>query len=203
MGARSNYTFTNVSGNHTIRAKFQKVWKVNFVDGITGETIFEQVVDEGSGATAPDVPGHNGWHFSGWDGDFSHVGKRPDHNGNVRAIHLGEGALAHPLPHPGRRVGGRTRGYAIENLSVVPVRAQSITTSGMPADASYTLRDGDTVVHEWSGSDKNGSELRVGSSASKELALSVSNVTGAGEWRWPRRRPRRETPGTLHHHLHL
>lgn len=183
VGARSNYTFTNVSGNHTIRAKFQKVWKVKFVDGITGETLFEQVVDEGSGATAPEVPGHNGWHFSGWDGDFSHVGSdltitatyEPTISVRVPSLIpcriLADGSVAAPS------------GYAIENLSVVPVRAQSITTSGMPADASYTLRDGDTVVHEWSGSDKNGSDLRIGSSASKELALSVSNVTGAGEWR--------------------
>lgn len=183
VGARSNYTFTNVNSNHSIRAKFQKIWKVKFVDGITGETLREQVVDAGSDANAPEAPGHNGWHFSGWDGDYSNVGSdltitakyEPTISVRVPSLIpcriLADGSVAVPS------------GYAIENLSVVPVRAKSIETAGMPADASYELRDEGAVVHAWREGDKAAGELRIDKESSKTLSLSVSNVSGDGAWR--------------------
>lgn len=74
--------------------------------------------------------------------------------------------------------------YAIENLSVVPVRATHIETSGTPQDATYELRDGDTIVHSWSSADKphlpyslvpmRASGLKSRSRASRETDLGAS-----------------------------
>ena len=73
--------------------------------------------------------------------------------------------------------------YAIENLSVVPVRATHIETSGTPQDAAYELRDGDTVVHSWSSADEPASPLLIGANASKRLEVRISSVSGDGPWR--------------------
>lgn len=183
VGARSDYTFSNVTSNHTIVAKFQKVWTVRFVDGNTGEVLEEQVVDQGTGAAAPDAPSHEGWHFSGWDKDFSDVRSdltvtakfEPTISVRVPALIpcriLADGSVAVPS------------GYAIENLSEVAVRASSIKTEGMPKDARYVLRDGDAKVHSWMEGDASDGELRIDRKASKELTLEVSDVEGSGEWR--------------------
>ena len=58
--ARDTYTFSNVTSDHTISAKFQKIWTVTFVDGVTGDKLGEETVDEGSGATSPEAPSHEG-----------------------------------------------------------------------------------------------------------------------------------------------
>ena len=73
--------------------------------------------------------------------------------------------------------------YAIENLSTVAVRASSIKTTGMPKDASYELKDGSTKGHGWSGADQRAGELKIAAEASKGLSVSVSKVSGTGEWR--------------------
>ncbi len=46
---------------------------VTFVDGLTNEQIEQVVVIDGEAATAPDAPEHEGYHFTGWDVDFSNV----------------------------------------------------------------------------------------------------------------------------------
>ena len=48
-------------------------YTVTFKDGLTGETIDEVSVEYGGAATAPTVPGHEGYTFAGWDGDFDEI----------------------------------------------------------------------------------------------------------------------------------
>lgn len=183
VGARSDYTFTNVSADHTISASFQKVWKVKFVDGITGETLGEQVVDDGTGANAPDGPDHGGYRFVGWDEDFSHVGS----DLTITSRHEPIISVRVPALLPCRIMADGSvvvpSDYAIENLSVVPVRATRIETSGMPDDARYELADEDGVVHSWESGDVDGTQLLIDSASSKALRLSISDVTGSGAWR--------------------
>ena len=49
------------------------VYTVTFVDGLTGETLKVEQVEEGNAATAPAVPEHEGYNFVGWDVDFSNI----------------------------------------------------------------------------------------------------------------------------------
>ncbi len=49
------------------------VYTVSFIDGLTGESIIDQEVAEGSAAQAPEPPEHEGYEFSGWHGDFLEV----------------------------------------------------------------------------------------------------------------------------------
>lgn len=183
VGARDTYTFSNVTGDHTISAKFQKIWTVTFVDGVTGDKLGEETVDEGSGATSPEAPSHEGWHFDGWSEDFSSVGK----DMTVTATYSPTIAVRVPSLLPCRILSDGTvavpGGYVIENLSVVDVRASQIETTGTPGDASWQLSDAGEVIHSWDGGDKPGATLEIARQGSKELALSISNVSGAGEWR--------------------
>ncbi|MBR3382463.1 MAG: choice-of-anchor J domain-containing protein [Clostridia bacterium] len=48
-------------------------YTVTFVDGLTNEVIKTEVVEEGTAATAPEPPVHEGYTFTGWDADFSSV----------------------------------------------------------------------------------------------------------------------------------
>lgn len=192
----TSYTFTNVSSNHTITANFQKVWTVTFVDGITGETLKTQVVDEGSSASAPGTPAHDGWQSTGWDKDFSKITANTTVKSTYTAIIkvrvptllscqiLADGTVVTP------------NDYAIENLSVVNVKATSITTSDIPSDASYTLSDGGSAVHSWSGGDKAAKDLLITAASSKQLSLSISPVTGSGAWRELAQRAASGTPQT-------
>ena len=183
VGPQGSYTFSNVSSDHTISASFQKVWNVKFVDGITGEVIGEQLVDAGSAATPPEEPRHDGYRFAGWDGDYSQVGS----DLTITSRHEPVISVRVPALLPCKIMADGSvivpSGYAIENLSVVPVRAARIETKGMPEDATYTLRDGDTPVHTWKDTDVPGDTLAIDSKASKELGLEISNVSGNGAWR--------------------
>ncbi|MEI6297437.1 MAG: FG-GAP-like repeat-containing protein, partial [bacterium] len=75
---RTNYTFNNVTANHTIHAIFAiNQYAVNFDLGLhgtlkAGETL-NQTVNHGSGATAPIFDLAPGWAFSGWDLAFDNV----------------------------------------------------------------------------------------------------------------------------------
>ena len=183
VGAREDYTFSNVTSDHSIEASFQKIWKVKFVDGITGEVLKEQVVDAGSSAEAPQEPSHDGYRFAGWDGDFSHVG------GDLTITSRHEPVISVRVPAllPCKIMADGSvvvpEDYAIENLSVVPVRATHIETSGTPQDAAYELRDGDTIVHSWSSADEPASPLLIDANASKRLEVKISSVSGDGPWR--------------------
>lgn len=48
-------------------------YTVTFKDGLTGETIDEVSVEYGGAATAPTAPVHEGYTFSGWNGDFDEI----------------------------------------------------------------------------------------------------------------------------------
>ena len=73
VGARTSYTFSNISADHTIVASFKKTWSVTFKDGVTGSTISKVTVDDGKGAAKPTPPTHDGWRFDGWDKDSSNI----------------------------------------------------------------------------------------------------------------------------------
>ena len=156
---------------------------MKFVDGITGEVIGEQLVDAGSAATPPEEPRHDGYRFAGWDGDYSQVGS----DLTITSRHEPVISVRVPALLPCKIMADGSvvvpSGYAIENLSVVPVRAARIETKGMPEDATYTLRDGDTPVHTWKDTDVPGDTLAIDSKTSKELGLEISNVSGNGAWR--------------------
>ncbi len=182
-GVPATYTFSNVQGDHTITANFQKVWTVTYVDGVTGEKLGEEVVDEGGNATAPEAPSHEGWGFDGWSGNTSNI------KGDtiVTATYSPVIAVRIPTELPCRILADGTvvvpGDYAIENLSVVDVRASGITTTSAPSDATIKISKEDTLIHTWDGSDHDGEELRIAKGASQELKVSVSPVTGDGEWR--------------------
>ena len=73
--------FSNVTADLTVTAQYEKneeppkptEYTVTFVDGLTGETIATDAVEEGNAATAPVAPAHEGYTFKGWDKDFSNV----------------------------------------------------------------------------------------------------------------------------------
>ena len=48
-------------------------YTVTFLDGLTGSVISTVTVEEGQAASAPAAPAHEGYHFIGWDADFSSV----------------------------------------------------------------------------------------------------------------------------------
>lgn len=79
--APEGYTFsgwnvpeTMPAENITVDATLTiNVYTVAFVDGLDGSTIAEISVEHGSDATAPEAPVHEGYIFSGWNGDFENV----------------------------------------------------------------------------------------------------------------------------------
>ena len=66
--------FTNVQSDLRVTAVYAiNEYTVTFVDGLTGETIDTQTVEHGADAVEPAVPEHVGYHFVGWDVDFTNV----------------------------------------------------------------------------------------------------------------------------------
>lgn len=57
----------------TVTVKSAASYQVIFKDGLTGETISEQTVSDGSAAEAPAAPDHGGYYFLGWDKAFDRV----------------------------------------------------------------------------------------------------------------------------------
>lgn len=181
VGAVTSYTFKGVTGDHTIRAEFEPLPKctVKFVDGF-GATLSTQTVEQGSAAKAPADPTHDGWAFIGWDRDFSNV------QGDLTVTAKWDPVIAVRIPTlvacQIQRDGSVVApgGYAIENLSPVPVRLESAATSGMPSYGSYTLSDADgSTVHSYSdGQDRDGAELEIGIGASAPLTWTVGDIVG-------------------------
>lgn len=60
------------------------VYTVQFVDPITGESINVQQVEEGSAATAPKAPEHDGYYFLGWEYGLGNI--REDMRINARYV---------------------------------------------------------------------------------------------------------------------
>lgn len=174
--------FTNVKKDLTVTARYTKLHTVTFKNW-NGDTLKTETVPNGGAATAPSAPTRRGWTFTGWDKDFSKVTTPIVVTAKFSPVI----SVRVPTTLPCRIMADGTvvvpQGYAIENLSTVAVRASSIKTTGMPKDASYELRDGSTKVHGWSGSDMKAAELKISAETSKGLSVSVSKVTGNGEWR--------------------
>ena len=182
VGAVSSYTFKEVTGHHTIQATFEPLPKftVKFVDGF-GATLSTQQVEQGAAATAPANPAHDGWAFIGWDKDFSKV------TSNMTVTAKWDPVIAVRVPtlvacqiQPDGSVVAPS-GYAIENLSPVPVALEVAATSGMPAYGSYALSDeSGTVVHSYAnGADDAGGALKIGVGESAPLAWSVGDIVGS------------------------
>lgn len=72
-------TVTSVTSDLTYYAVYSatpRTYTVTFVDGLTGDTIVSQEVAYGGDATAPTAPEHEGYRFTGWDGDYTSVDGR-------------------------------------------------------------------------------------------------------------------------------
>ncbi len=183
VGTPGSYKFTNVVGDHTISASFQKTWNVTFKDGVTGETLGTQTVDDGTPAKDVTPPDHEGWSFVGWDKDTSKVGS----DLTVTATYEPIISVRVPAVLPSRILADGTvvvpSDYVIENLSVVKVRTNKIEVTGMPADAKLSISRDGTQIHTWEGADTTAKALQLDAKASQQLAVSVSPVTGTGEWR--------------------
>ncbi|MBS5395018.1 MAG: InlB B-repeat-containing protein [Clostridium sp.] len=65
-------TFDTVTGNTEITAQYVKTWTVTFKDD-DGTVLKTEIVDEGTGATAPTEPIKDGHTFAGWDVMFDNV----------------------------------------------------------------------------------------------------------------------------------
>ncbi|MBQ7906951.1 MAG: InlB B-repeat-containing protein [Clostridia bacterium] len=67
-----NTTFTEVVSDLEVKAEYIKQYKVSFYDAY-GNLIKEEMVDTGTGATAPVAPELEGYSFDSWNKDFSSV----------------------------------------------------------------------------------------------------------------------------------
>lgn len=68
--------FIMETGSYNIEARFASLndtYTVTFIDGLTGDTIDVQTIPEGGDAVEPEAPEHEGYEFTGWDGDFTNV----------------------------------------------------------------------------------------------------------------------------------
>jgi len=72
-GATSGIASGNVEINAYYVIPAPTTYTVTFVDGLTNEVIATQEVEEGTAATAPAAPEHEGYNFVGWDVDFSNI----------------------------------------------------------------------------------------------------------------------------------
>ena len=181
VGAKSEYTFKRVTGNHTIHATFERIpaHTVKFVDGFGG-SISVQQVEDGDPAKAPPDPERDGWTFTGWDKDFSHV--TDDMTVTAQWAPLIAVRVPTLVPCTIQADGSVTApgGYAIENLSPVAVRLTAASTEGMPSYGSYTLADQDgTVVHSYAdGKDAAGAGMRIDTRGRLPLTWSVGDIVG-------------------------
>jgi uncharacterized repeat protein (TIGR02543 family) len=78
---RNGYTFTgwdrpfdNVTDNITVRAEYAiNQYSVTFIDNDGLTVLKTELVNHGNSATAPSVPEHTGYVFSGWDVPFNNI----------------------------------------------------------------------------------------------------------------------------------
>lgn len=181
IGAKAEYTFKRVTENHTIRATFERIpaHTVEFVDGFGG-SISVQKVEDGDAAKAPSDPKRDGWTFTGWDKDFSHV--TDDMTITAQWEPLIAVKVPTLVPCMIEADGSVTApgGYAIENLSPVAVSLTGATTQNMPSYGSYSLADSSgNVIHSYDGGkDDRGAGLTIGKHAKAPLTWSVGDITG-------------------------
>lgn len=74
VGAVTEYSFNNIRTNHAIEAVFAKqLYRVTFVDGLTGDIISYADVPFMEDAILPEAPAHPGYSFAGWNGSYTAV----------------------------------------------------------------------------------------------------------------------------------
>ena len=149
---------TAVSEDMTYYAVFtpeskETVYTVTFVDGVTGEAIDVQRVPLGGDAALPQAPVHEGFTFTGWEGDHTDIDRRTDivaqYSRNSYTLTLGalggtstqevlfEGALAPEAPEVPQ--GLLFEGWFVEEEGTEPVLLTEKYPNGMPAaDVSAT-----------------------------------------------------------------
>ena len=149
---------TAVSEDMTYYAVFtpeskETVYTVTFVDGVTGEAIDVQRVPLGGDAALPQAPEHEGFTFTGWEGDHTDIDRRTDivaqYSRNSYTLTLGalggtstqevlfEGALAPEAPEVPQ--GLLFEGWFVEEEGAEPVLLTEKYPNGMPAaDVSAT-----------------------------------------------------------------
>ena len=65
---------TNITEDVTVEVGMDiDVYTVDFIDPVTGETLYTQQVEYGDPAAAPEAPAHYGYTFDGWDAEFACV----------------------------------------------------------------------------------------------------------------------------------
>ena len=171
-GPLFSHTFTDIDADHSISATFQKVWTVVFVDR-DGEELAREVVDDGASVTPPDIPDVDGYASCGWDQDLSQVRSdmvvRPLYE-PIISVRVPTSVSCTLLPS-GEVVAGDA--YAIENDSVVPVRAVRIETIRQAPHTSLELLDNGTPVWSTSGTMTG---FSIGAHAAKPLSWHVAQL---------------------------
>lgn len=70
----AKYTFAEkVTANITLTAKWDEIKKFTIKFVVNGEVIYEEQVEEGKSATAPEAPVIEGAEFSNWEGKYTNV----------------------------------------------------------------------------------------------------------------------------------
>lgn len=145
--------------------------------GEDGSVLKTQEVEHGAGATAPKPPQVAGKAFRDWDKPFDKVVSdlvvtaRYD---PVISVRVPQVIACRILADGSVQVPG---GYAIQNLSIVPVRLASAKADGVPAGAAATLSSADGPVLDMraDGTQQSGS-LSMGAKAEMPLTLAIGKL---------------------------
>lgn len=112
--------FSKVHGNLTVVAQYAKLYTVRFY-GYNGVLLATVTVQDGKAATAPSAPGVDGYRFTGWAEDFSHVTSDLDVHAN----------------------------YAVESTDPVTVEIKHVSAAGQFIRNLSKYLDGDIVVYDY------------------------------------------------------
>ena len=190
-------TVTSVTSDLTYYAVYSatpRTYTVTFVDGLTGDTIVSQEVAYGGDATAPTAPEHEGYRFTGWDGDYTSVDGRTtvtavyekisytltfDVFGEEDTCELEFGAALDELKAPAAVPVGLTFiEWQAENAEGELVAVEEAYPGGMPAeDITVTAK----FAVDWTGVAINSTNAVYGGSASVNLPASAA-LTFTYKW---------------------
>ena len=164
---------TAVSEDMTYYAVFtpeskETVYTVTFVDGVTGEAIDVQRVPLGGDAALPQAPVHEGFTFTGWEGDHTDIDRRTDivaqYSRNSYTLTLGalggtstqevlfEGALAPEAPEVPQGLLFRHIMYddlkkTVEHSAGDDVAKRLAQFRDLPAQAAENIHVTERVLH--------------------------------------------------------
>ena len=112
--------FSEVHGNLTVVAQYAKLYTVRFY-GYNGVLLATVIVQDGKAATAPTAPAVDGYRFTGWAEDFSHVTSDLDVHAN----------------------------YAVKSTDPVTVEIKHVSAAGKFIKNLSKYLDGDIVVYDY------------------------------------------------------